>query len=213
MYLHLVKIMTRLIFALLGLILSFLPVAAEPKTVLALGDSLTAGLGVEPQEAFPAQLEKALKARGHDTVVVNGGVSGDTAADGLARLDWSLTDDVDAVIIELGANDALRGLDPKQAEAALDAIIGKLQAKNLPVFLAGMRAPPNLGPDYATAFDGMYARLAESHGVPLYPFFLEGVAAQPNLNQADGMHPTAAGVGIIIQRMMPVIEPFITSLK
>jgi acyl-CoA thioesterase-1 len=179
---------------------------AKPVTILALGDSLTAGFGLPPNDAFPVKLEAALRSKGHDVSVVNAGVSGDTAADGLARLDWALTDDVGAVIVELGANDALRGLAPAQAETAIDDILGKLSARNLPVLLAGMRAPPNLGPEYQSAFDGMYKRLADKNGALLYPFFLDGVAADPKLNQADGMHPSPAGVDVIVARMLPAVE-------
>lgn len=195
------------------MLFSALPAAAQAQTILALGDSLTAGLGLDAPDAFPAKLEKALRAKGHDVAVVNAGVSGDTAAQGAARLDWALTDDVDAVIVELGANDALRGLDPAQAEAALKDIVAKLQARKLPVLIAGMRSPPNLGPDYATAFEGMYQRLATEPGVALYPFFLDGVAADPKLNQPDGLHPTAAGVDIIVSRMLPAVEALLAEVK
>lgn len=180
--------------------------AAAPVTILALGDSLTAGLGVGPAEAFPARLEAALKARGHDVRVINAGVSGDTAADGAARLDWALAEPVNAVIVELGANDALRGLPVAQAEQALDGLLTALGEKKLPVLLAGMKAPPNMGPEYQAAFDGMYGRLAAKHGVLLYPFFLDGVAADPKLNQGDGMHPNPAGVDVIVARILPSVE-------
>jgi acyl-CoA thioesterase I len=186
---------------------------AEPITILALGDSLTAGLGLDPSASFPARLEAALRDKGHDVTVRNAGVSGDTATLGAARLDWALTDDVDAAIVELGANDALRGLPVPQAEAALGEILGKLKAKGLPVLLAGMRAPPNLGPDYADQFDGMYGRLAEAYGVGVYPFFLEGVATNPHLNQADGMHPNTLGVEVIVQRILPAVETLLTAAK
>jgi acyl-CoA thioesterase I len=208
--------MTRLSVALFPLIVScflfIVPAGAETRTILAFGDSLTAGLGLDPQFAFPAQLEQALKAKGHDVVVVNAGVSGDTAEQGLARLDWALSDDVDGVIVELGANDALRGLPPVQAEQALDDIIGKLKAKGLPVLIAGMKAPPNLGPDYVAAFDAMFPRLAAKHGVALYPFFLDGVAAEARLNQADGMHPNAEGVGVVVTRMLPLAEALVAEI-
>ncbi len=193
--------------------MSALPALAEPVTILALGDSLTAGLGLDPQAAFPARLEAALKAKGHDVTILNAGVSGDTASQGEARLDWALSDEIDAVIVELGANDALRGLPPEQAEAALGTILAKIRARGLPVLLAGMKAPPNMGPDYVTAFDDMFPRLAQKHAVPLYPFFLEGVASQAKLNQADGMHPNADGVDVIVNNMMPDVEALITSAK
>ena len=185
------------------------PAAARPVTLLALGDSLTAGYGLQPSDAFPVKLEAALRAKGHDVKVINAGVSGDTALDGASRLDWALAEPVDAVIVELGANDALRGLPVPQAEAALDQLLATLAEKNIPALLAGMRAPPNLGPDYQKAFDGMYPRLAEKHGVPLYPFFLDGVAADTGLNQADGMHPNPAGVDVIVQRILPSVEKLI----
>lgn len=202
-----------LIAALAGILFSRASAAAEPVTLLALGDSLTAGYGLDPAAAFPVKLEQALRAKGHDVVVINAGVSGDTAAQGAARLDWSLTDDVDGVIVELGANDALRGLAPAQAEAALKQILDALAARKLPVLVAGMRAPPNLGPDYAAAFEGMYGRLAGQSGALLYPFFLDGVAADPKLNQADGLHPTAEGVDAIVARILPSVEALLALAK
>ena len=198
--------MLKLFTALALLALTAAGAAAAPVTILALGDSLTAGLGVGPAEAFPVRLEAALQAKGHDVKVINAGVSGDTAADGAARLDWALAEPVNAVIVELGANDALRGLPVAQAEQALDRLLAALAAKKLPVLLAGMRAPPNMGPEYQAAFDGMYQRLAAKHGVLLYPFFLDGVAADPKLNQGDGMHPSPAGVDVIVARMLPSVE-------
>ena len=183
--------------------------AAQTMTILALGDSLTAGYGLQPSDAFPVKLEAALKARGHDVRIVNAGVSGDTALDGLSRLDWALSEDVNAVIVELGANDALRGLPAAQAETAIDGVLAKLKGKNLPALLAGMRAPPNLGPDYQSGFDTIYSRLAEKYGALLYPFFLDGVAADVHLNQADGLHPNPAGVDIIVARMLPSVEALI----
>ena len=191
------------------LLLAGAAAAAEPVTLVALGDSLTAGYGLQPSDAFPVKLEAALKAKGHDVKVINAGVSGDTALDGASRLDWALAEPVDAVIVELGANDALRGLPVPQAEAALDQLLTTLAEKKIPTLLAGMKAPPNLGPDYQKAFDGMYPRLAEKHGVPLYPFFLDGVAAETKLNQADGMHPNPAGVDVIVQRILPSVEKLI----
>lgn len=207
------RISAALAATLTGLFLSQAPAAAEPVTLLALGDSLTAGYGLDPAAAYPVKLEQALKARGHDVVVINAGVSGDTAAQGAARLEWSLTDDVDGVIVELGANDALRGLDPAQAEAALKGILDALASRKLPVLIAGMRAPPNLGPDYAAAFEGMYARLAAQSGALIYPFFLEGVAADPKLNQADGLHPTPEGVDAIVARILPSVEALLALAK
>ncbi len=205
--------MFRFSVALLALFLTLLPVRAETITLLALGDSLTAGLGLDPAQAFPAKLEAALKTKGHDVVVMNAGVSGDTAAQGAARLDWALTDDVDGVLVELGANDALRGLPPEQAEKALDEILAKLKQRNLPVLLLGMKAPPNLGPDYVMKFDAMFPNLAAKFGVSFYPFYLEGVAADAKLNQADGIHPNEAGVDEIVKRVLPSVEALLTQVK
>jgi acyl-CoA thioesterase-1 len=191
------------------LLLSVQLAFAKPVTLLVLGDSLTAGLGLEPQDAFPAKLEAGLKPRHPDLTIVNAGVSGDTAADGLARLDWALTDDVGGLIVGLGANDALRGLDAAQTEMALDGIMLKAQQRNLPVLILGMKAPPNMGPDYVARFDGLYLRLVEKHGALLYPFFLDGVAANASLNQADGIHPNASGVDAIVLKVMPLVEELI----
>jgi acyl-CoA thioesterase I len=183
--------------------------AAQTLTVLALGDSLAAGYGLQPSDGFTVKLEAALKAKGHDVTIVNAAVAGDTALDGLSRLDWALTGDVNAVIVELGANDALRGLPVAQAEQALDGILAKLKERGLPVLLAGMQSPPNLGPEYQAAFNAMYPRLAEKHGALLYAFFLDGVAAERSLNQADGIHPNPAGVDVIVQRILPAVEQLI----
>lgn len=187
--------------------------AAAPVTLLALGDSLTAGYGLPEIDSFPSQLQKALQAKGRTVRVVNAGVSGDTSAGGLARLDWALADKPQAAIVALGANDGLRGLDPAKMEANLDAIVGKLQDAGIKVLLAGMEAPPNLGPDYGKAFRGAYAHIAERRKVGLYPFFLDGVAANPALNQKDGMHPTAQGVAIIVGRMMPAVEKLLDQVR
>jgi len=181
--------------------------------IVAFGDSLTAGLGLPAGAAFPARLEAALKAKGHAVTIVNAGVSGDTASGGLGRLDWSVPDDADAVILELGANDALRGVDPKTTKAALDAILGKLDARRVPVLLAGMAAPRNMGADYVRAFDAIYPALASTHRVVFYPFFLEGVATDPKLNQGDGLHPTAAGVDVIVARILPSVEALIARAR
>jgi acyl-CoA thioesterase I len=205
--------MLKLSVALLMILFSVLAAKAETTTILALGDSLTAGYGLDPSQSFAAKLETALKSKGHDVVVVNAGVSGDTVAQGAARLDWSLTEDVDAVLVELGANDALRGLPTDQAAQALDDILGKLKAKNLPTLVLGMRAPPNMGPDYVLAFEGMYKTLATKHGAALYPFFLEGVAADASLNQADGIHPNARGVDAIVARLLSDVETLLSLTK
>lgn len=177
--------------------------AAQDPVILALGDSLTAGYGLAKADSFPAQLERALRAQGHQVRVINGGVSGDTTAGGLARMDWLMVENPDLVIVELGANDALRAIDPAQTLENLDRIIAKSKAAGARVLLAGMLAPPNLGRDYAAQFNAIYPALTEKHGVPLYPFFLDGVAAEPQLNQSDGMHPTAEGISIIVQRIAP----------
>jgi acyl-CoA thioesterase-1 len=187
--------------------------AAEPVKIVALGDSLTAGYGLPGAEAFPTKLQAVLNAKGIAVTVANAGVSGDTASGGLERLDWSVPADAGAVIVELGANDALRGLDPKLTEKALDAILTKLAARHLPVLLAGMKAPPNMGADYAKAFDAIYPALAAKHAVIFYPFFLDGVAADAKLNQDDGMHPNAAGVDIIVARMLPKVEELVAKAQ
>jgi len=186
--------------------------AAAPKagaaegTIVAFGDSLTAGYGLPAEDAFPSRLEAYLRARGHDWRVINAGVSGDTSAGGLARLDWALADKPDLVILELGSNDGLRGLSAEAMEENLDRILARLEAAGVRVLLAGMRAPPNLGPDYAEGFEAVYPRLAEKYGVPFYPFFLDGVAAVPALNQPDGIHPNEAGVAEIVRRIGPLVE-------
>jgi acyl-CoA thioesterase-1 len=182
------------------------PAAADPIRIVALGDSLTAGPGLSADSAFPAKLEAALHARGHDVAVVDAGVSGDTARDGLNRLEWSVGPDADAVIVELGANDALRGTDPAITRQALDAILTRLADRGLPVLVAGMLAPPNLGDDYAAAFNPIYAELAAKHGAELYPFFLDGVAGDSRFNLNDGIHPNADGVDIIVERILPSVE-------
>ncbi len=187
--------------------------AAQSIKLVALGDSLTAGLGLPVQDAFPAKLARALQAKGFGVDVVNAGVSGDTASDGLNRVDWSVPNGTDAVIVEFGANDALRGVDPKITRKALDGILTKLQSRGIPVLLAGMEAPRNLGPDYFHAFDSIYPDLASAHGVLLYPFFLDGVATEARLNQGDGIHPTAAGVDIIVDRMLPKVEQLLAQAR
>jgi acyl-CoA thioesterase I len=193
----------------LALLLSAPAVAADTVRIVALGDSLTAGYGLEAEDSFPAVLEAELRARGHDVEVVNAGVSGDTTRGGLERLDWAVGDDTGAVIVELGANDALRGIEPDATRENLDSIVRRLVERDIPVLLAGMQAPPNLGDDYAAAFNAIFPDLAERHGVLLYPFFLEGVAAERQLNQSDGMHPNEAGVREIVARMIEPVEELI----
>ena len=180
--------------------------AEPPFRLLAFGDSLTHGYGLDSPDSFPVRLQERLQAEGWDVQVINGGNSGDTSASGLARLDWSLADDPQAVIVELGANDMLRGLDPEQTEQNLDRIVAAFEAAGVKVLLAGMRAAPNWGRDYVERFDAIYPALAARHAVALYPFFLEGVAMDPGLNQPDGIHPNAAGVEEIVQRILPAVS-------
>lgn len=184
---------------------------AGSKTILALGDSLTAGYGLEQTDAFPVQLQAALIKAGHDVTVLNAGVSGDTTAGGRSRLAWLLSADIDAVIVSLGANDGLRGLDPKQTRDNLDWILATLKERSIPTLLSGMYAPPNLGKDYGAEFNAIYPALAQKYGAVFDPFFLEGVAAMPSLNQDDGMHPNAQGVAIIVERLVPKVETLLMS--
>lgn len=177
--------------------------------MVVLGDSLTAGFGLPAQAAFPVRLQKALADKGIATEIHNAGVSGDTTSGGLARLDWSIPPDTQAVIVELGANDALRGVDPKVTRAALDDILTRLKAKNIAVLLCGMYAPPNYGAEYTAKFNAIYPDLAKAHDVPLYPFFLDGVATDAKLTQPDGLHPTAAGVDKVVERILPTVEAFL----
>lgn len=180
--------------------------ATRPLRLLALGDSLTAGYGLPPGEGFCPQLEAALRARGREVTVLNAGVSGDTSAGGLARLDWALAGQPDAALVELGANDGLRGLDPGAMERNLAAILERLRAGHVPALLTGMRAPPNFGAAYGREFAAVFPRLAAAKEVPLYPFFLDGVASEPALNQADELHPNAQGVAVIVRRILPAVE-------
>jgi acyl-CoA thioesterase-1 len=186
--------------------------APGPIKLVVLGDSLSAGLGLPAAAAFPAQLEKALKDKGLNVAIDNAGVSGDTASGGLDRLDWSVPAGTQGVILELGANDALRGLDPKVTRAALDNILKRLKARGIAVLLCGMVAPPNYGAEFAAQFNAIFPDLAKKFGVPLYPFFLDGVAADTKLNQADGIHPTAAGIGVIVKNILPAVESFVRSI-
>ena len=184
----------------------------KPLKLVVLGDSLSAGLGLSAQDAFPAKLQKALKVKGIEVEMTNAGVSGDTASGGRDRLDWSVPEGTEGVIVELGANDALRGLDPAVTRAALTDIVTKLKARKIAVMLCGMLAPPNYGADYAAKFNSIYPDLAKTYDVPLYPFFLDGVAADAKLNQADGIHPTSAGVDIIVANIMPTVEAFLRNI-
>ena len=184
----------------------------KPIKMVVLGDSLSAGLGLSANDAFPAKLQKALNDKGINVDMTNAGVSGDTASGGRDRLDWSVPEGTQAVIVELGGNDALRGIDPAVTRAALSDILTRLKARNIAVMLCGMMSPPNYGKDYAERFNKIYPELAKAFGVPLYPFILDGVAADPNLNQADGIHPTSQGVDIIVSKIMPTVEAFLGPL-
>jgi acyl-CoA thioesterase-1 len=187
--------------------------AERPVKIVAFGDSLTAGFGLAASEAFPAKLEKALKARGLAVEVANAGVSGDTTSGGLARLDWAVPEGTDAVIVELGANDMLRGTDPRTARRALEEIVRRLTERRIAVLLAGMRAAPNLGAEYAQKFEAIYPELAAKYDVVFYPFFLDGIAAESRLNQRDGLHPTKAGVDAIVARILPKIEELVARVR
>jgi acyl-CoA thioesterase-1 len=186
---------------------------AKPVKMVVLGDSLSAGLGLPASAAFPARLQRALKDKGIEVDMINAGVSGDTASGGRDRLDWSVPEGTEAVILELGANDALRGVDPKVTRSALTDILTRLKARGIAVLLCGMYAPPNYGSDYSARFNAIYPELAKSFGVPLYPFFLEGVATEAKLNQADGMHPTAEGVDTIVRNILPAMQAFLGAIS
>jgi acyl-CoA thioesterase I len=201
--------LVALIFALLANLVSLATAGERPIRIVALGDSLTAGLGLPQEESFPAKLERALRAKGLEVEIINAGVSGDTASNGLARIDWSVPEDTDAVIVELGANDMLRGIDPRITRKALAEIVRRLAERRIPILLAGMRAAPNLGADYAHQFESIYSDLASEYDILVYPFFLDGVAAQAKLNQRDGVHPSAAGVDAIVTRIAPKVEELV----
>ncbi|MEM6665848.1 MAG: arylesterase [Pseudomonadota bacterium] len=201
------------LIALLIANVAAIPAKAEQIRLVAFGDSLTAGYQLPPTAAFPVKLEAALMARGHDVVVENAGVSGDTSTGGLSRLDWSVGDGVDGVILELGANDALRGIQPEFTEKALSDIVARLKEREIAVLVAGMLAPPNMGADYGDRFNGIFPRLATRYDTLLYPFFLDGVAADPTLNLDDGIHPNEAGIDIIVARMLPYVEQLIERIE
>jgi acyl-CoA thioesterase-1 len=211
----------RALFSSMLLAAAFVPASVAHATraemsetvIVALGDSLISGLGLPENEAFPAKLEAALKARGQKVKVVNAGVSGDTAAAGLARLDWSVPEDAGAIILEFGGNDALQGLDPPATKAALEQIITKLQARGLPILLAGMAAPRNLGKDYVERFDAIFPDLAERYGLVFYPFFLDGVALDNKFTFEDGMHPNAKGVDRIVENILPKVEELLAKVQ
>jgi acyl-CoA thioesterase I len=185
---------------------------AKPVKMVVLGDSLSAGLGLSASAAFPERLQKALKSKGIEVDMINAGVSGDTSSGGRDRLDWSVPAGTEAVLVELGANDALRGVDPSVTRAALTEIVTRLKARGIAVLLCGMVAPPNYGSDYSARFNAIYPELAKSFAVPLYPFFLEGVATDARLNQADGMHPTAEGVDVIVKNILPTVEALLGAI-
>jgi acyl-CoA thioesterase-1 len=192
------------------------PAAAQnvaPLKIVAFGDSLTAGYGLPAQDTFPARLQAALSAKGHNVEIENAGVSGDTASGGLSRLDWSIPDGTDAVIVELGANDMLRGVEPKVTRQALDEILARLKGRNIAVLLCGMRAAPNMGADYVRDFEAIFADLANKYDVVFYPFFLDGVATQAKLALRDGMHPNAAGVEAIVEGILPKAEELVARVR
>ncbi len=205
----------RALAAGFALLLSAVPLSAQERLeIVAFGDSLTAGYGLAPGESFPEQLEAALRERGETVTVVNAGVSGDTSSAGLSRLDWSVPETADLVIVELGANDALRGISPQVMGDNLDEILSRLTARpDTDVILAGMVAPPNMGGDYARDYNPIFERLAERHDVAFYPFFLEGVASISELNLEDRMHPNAAGVAVIVERIMPLVEERLAAIR
>jgi len=184
----------------------------RPLKLVALGDSLTAGYGLPGEAAFPAVLERALRAKGYAVSITNAGVSGDTTSGGLARLDWSVPDGTDGVILELGANDMLRGIDPNVARQALDQILARLRDRGIPVLLTGMYASRNLGAEYVARFEAIFPDLAKKYGVPLYPFFLDGVAGVREFALPDGLHPTAKGVQVVVERILPTVERFVAQL-
>jgi acyl-CoA thioesterase-1 len=212
MFAHMLVLATLL---MMGTAFAQAPTAAEKKSIkmVVLGDSLSAGLGLPASAAFPARLQKSLKLNGIDVDMINAGVSGDTSSGGRDRLDWSVPEGTEAVILELGANDALRGIDPKLTRMALTDILTRLKARGIAVMLCGMKAPPNYGADYSARFNAIYPDLAKSFAVPLYPFFLEGVAADARLNQADGLHPTAEGVDVIVKNILPSVEAFLGAIS
>jgi acyl-CoA thioesterase I len=213
MFVHI--LLLGLFLAMVGPAFAQTPAAArtKPIKIVVLGDSLSAGLGLSASATFPARLKKALEANGIAVEMTNAGVSGDTSSGGRDRLDWSVPMGTDAVIVELGANDALRGVDPAVTRAALTDILTRLKARGIAVLLCGMYAPPNYGSEYSARFNAIYPDLAKSFGVPLYPFFLEGVATEARLNQADGLHPTAEGIDVIVKNILPTVQAFLGTIS
>lgn len=208
--------MRLVLTALAALMVLAAPLQAQESReirIVALGDSLTAGYQLPPADAFPVKLQAALRARGHRVAIENAGVSGDTTSGGLERLDWAVAEGTDLVILELGANDALRGIAPAITRRNLDEILTRLKARGMAVLLAGMVAPPNMGGAYGEDYNRIFPELAAKHGVPLYPFFLDGVAATPALNLSDGMHPNGRGVDVIVQRILPAVEEALKRIR
>ncbi|WP_155905471.1 arylesterase [Methylopila sp. M107] len=187
--------------------------AADPIRLVALGDSLTAGFGVGPKDAFPVKLEAALKAKGRNVTIANAGVSGDTSTGGADRLDWSVPEGTQGVIVELGANDMLRGLSPDVTAKAIGRILDRLKARNIPILLTGMRAAPNLGPDFGKRYEAVFTDYASERGLDFYPFFLDGVAGDRALNQQDGIHPNPKGVDVIVEKILPTVERFLDRIE
>jgi acyl-CoA thioesterase-1 len=213
MFVHIVVLGVALMTAGTGFAQTPAVAGTRPLKLVVLGDSLSAGLGLSGAAAFPERLQKSLRSNGIAVDIVNAGVSGDTSSGGRDRLDWSVPEGTDGVIVELGANDALRGTDPAITRSALSDIVARLKARRIAVLLCGMVAPPNYGSDYSARFNAIYPDLAKSSGVPLYPFFLQGVAADVSLNQADGMHPTAEGVDVIVKNILPTVEAFLGTIS
>jgi len=213
MFVHILVLIMALMTG--GAVLAQAPVAgpAKPVKMVVLGDSLSAGLGLSASAAFPVRLQKSLETKGIKVDMINAGVSGDTSSGGRDRLDWSIPEGTEAVILELGANDALRGIDPAVTRTALTEILTRLKARKIAVVLCGMLAPPNYGSEYAARFNAIYPDLSKSFAVPLYPFFLEGVAADAKLNQPDGLHPTAEGVDVIVKNILPTVEAFLGTIS
>ena len=196
-----------------GLVQAAAPARAGPISIVGFGDSLMAGYELPQTDTFTAQLQAALKKKGYDATVTDAGVSGDTTSDGLARLDWSIPDGTDAVILELGGNDALRGIPPEKTRANVDAMISRLKERGIKVLLVGILAPPNMGEAYQTTFDAIFKELAAKHDVVFYPFFLDGVATHADLELADGMHPNAKGVAVMVERFLPYVERLLDGAK
>ena len=212
MFVHILVLGVALMTAGTGFAQTPAAAGTRPLKLVVLGDSLSAGLGLSAAAAFPERLQKSLRSNGIAIDIINAGVSGDTSSGGRDRLDWSVPEGTDGVIVELGANDALRGTDPAITRSALSDILARLKARRIAVLLCGMVAPPNYGSDYSARFNAIYPDLAKSSGVPLYPFFLQGVAADARLNQADGMHPTAEGVDVIVRNILPTVEALLGSI-